>query len=769
MIFLSAFIGGTALFQGWLYLPIISSALGIPAAFFLLFKRKYWAALALIAGFAFAAFRYAPVADINPGAALITGLPSPAVHSRFGYKQILRVKEISPSEQGRIDEVRLSTRDPLPLGQLCTIQAKVLPSDRHFIPGAFIPKPRARLENVISEKPASYLERARARLMEYYIKNLPPDEAAFVMSAITLGERSLLKQRIWDDFTRAGLADVISISGTHFGIFNLFLIAMVMLAFRLLPLQVIEKISLRASPRQIAAAAAFPALLIYLLMSGMQVPSIRAFLMTSLFITGLLIGRGRSWLGSVMLAAFVILAFNPAAITSISFQLSFACVFLIGFLAEMWEREEEQMRDIPFSKKALHRLKRGALLTLSLTLGIAPIAAWYFHRAPVISVVSNIIVVPFVGFVLLPIAFFSGVTFIITGWYPLPGLTGWLAALTLKLAHAFAGVPFASIRVPAFPLGIVALFYALLLAGFARKSRALIAASLIPFAVWAVLSFAFHPKRDLKVVFVDTGDGESEVLETPDHKTYVVDTGPDGLATASYLDYEGISKIDALALTHSHSDHAGGAPYLAKKFRIGQLWDNGRLIYPPSMAVLPRQKLSRGDVLEGNGYKITALHPYPQFRPTKGQEMQNMINNYCLVLQVEDAAGHSVLLTGDIENEAQDNMLCLGGLLKSDVLKVPHHGSRGACDPDFLEMVKPQYAVISCQKGNMWGFPHQETLDTLAALGVKVLRTDLDGTVILRMGPRGLKFETYKEFIMMPHPNGIAGELHNLKLLFTTA
>ncbi|MDA8156994.1 MAG: DNA internalization-related competence protein ComEC/Rec2 [Actinomycetota bacterium] len=766
---LISFIAGAALFEFWLYLPIITLSIGAIAAVYLLYGRRYWAAAALVAGFALAAFRYTPPAQINPGEATITGLPSPAVHARYGYNQILRVKEISSPAKGAAGQVRLSVRKPLPLGRLCSIQAEVFPLDRHFNPGSFVPKPRAKLLNVISEKPASLLERARARLMDYYIKNLPPDEAAFVMSAITLGERSLLKQRIWNDFTRAGLADVISISGTHFGIFNLFLFGMVMLVFRFLPLRWIEKISLRASPRQIAAAAAFPVLLLYLLMSGMQVPSIRAFLMTSLFITGLLIGRGRSWLGSVLLAAFVILVFSPPAIMEISFQLSFACVLLIGLFAERWKAGAEELEDAPFAKKAFYRAKQGALLTVSLTMGIAPLAAWYFHRMPVISVVSNIIVVPFVGFVLLPIAFFSGVVFMVTGWYPLPELTGALAAATLRMAHAFASMPFASIRVPAFPAGLVILFYALLLAGFAKKSRALIAASILPFTVWAALHFMAPAKRDVKVAFIDTGDGESEVLQTPDHKTYVVDSGPDGRATASYLDYEGISKIDALAFTHSHSDHAGGGPYLAHKFRIGRLWDNGRLIYPPSMAAIPREKLSRGDVMNGAGYEITVLHPYPQFMPAQGKPQEDMINNYCLVLKVQDQAGHSVLLTGDVEDEAQDDMLALGGLLKSDVLKVPHHGSKGACDLDFLKMVRPEYAVISCQKGNIWGFPHKETLDALAGLGIKVFRTDKDGTVILRMGPGGLKISAYNQFLMAAHPDGLAGELRNLKLLFTRA
>ena len=136
----------------------------------------------------------------------------------------------------------------------------------------------------------------------------------------------------------------------------------------------------------------------------------------------------------------------------------------------------------------------------------------------------------------------------------------------------------------------------------------------VPFCVYAVL--VMSEKKDLSVTFVDVGQGDSAVMELPDKKTIVVDTGRTGRETAAYLKYLGKSDIDALVLTHSHPDHTGGMEYLMKRFTVKEIWDNGRIVYPMDLPVNTfHRKLERGDIIEAAGYRIAVLHPTRHFIP----------------------------------------------------------------------------------------------------------------------------------------------------------
>ena len=123
----------------------------------------------------------------------------------------------------------------------------------------------------------------------------------------------------------------------------------------------------------------------------------------------------------------------------------------------------------------------------------------------------------------------------------------------------------------------------------------MLALPFVPFCVYAIL--VMSEKKDLSVTFVDVGQGDSAVMELPDKKTIVVDTGRTGKETAAYLRYQGKRDIDALVLTHSHPDHTGGMEYLMKRFSVKEIWDNGRIFYPPELHINAHHRiLERGDI-----------------------------------------------------------------------------------------------------------------------------------------------------------------------------
>jgi competence protein ComEC len=166
-------------------------------------------------------------------------------------------------------------------------------------------------------------------------------------------------------------------------------------------------------------------------------------------------------------------------------------------------------------------------------------------------------------------------------------------------------------------------------------------------------------------------------------------------------------------------------------------------------------------MIEGKGYSIYVFHPYPEFYTMYGNENIEADND-SLVLKIE-GRNESFLFTGDIEGEAEENVLHLGGRLKSSVIKVPHHGSRTSAYKPFFDMVSPEVAVISVGREKFYGHPHQEMLDTLN--GSKIFRTDLDGAIKISESERGLEAKTNEDFIF-ERTRSFRGEIKNITRLF---
>jgi competence protein ComEC len=326
-----------------------------------------------------------------------------------------------------------------------------------------------------------------------------------------------------------------------------------------------------------------------------------------------------------------------------------------------------------------------------------------------------------------------------------------------------SAIPYSDIKIPAFPLIVVFLFYAGFLFYFlsGRKRATLI----IPFlSVLLYFLIILSEKKELTITYLDVGQGDSAVIELPDRKTIVIDTGKSGRETASYLKYRGKKEIDALVLSHVHPDHTGGLDYLLKRFKIKEIWDNRRIILPEDylyQGKIKHRALNRGDVIEGKGYSIYVLHPYPEFYTYYGNDYDEA-NNDSLVLKIK-SKNKSFIFPGDVEEEAEEDLLNLGGWLKSNVIKVPHHGGKTSAYKPFLEAVSPDVAVISLGRDNSFGHPHKETLDALQ--GVSIFRTDTDGAVKIQESEKGLEIKTYKDF-QFEKTNSFKKERKNIKRIF---
>jgi len=707
------------------------------------------------------------------------------------FSQIIKIKEA-------FDE----TMSPLTLKQLRLITDNVLQTDRVYYikvrmhryylnPGSFKGMPSGRAIEIIGYSDADVSsfhkarQKARAKLNNYIKNNFSEKSAPFIMSIVT-GERRLLPKETRDAFSSTGLVHILSISGAHFALLFIIIFASFRFMIKTLPYAMLSRLTLYLTPSQIAALLSIPFMAGYLVISDMSVPSVRAFIMINLFLTGLLMGRKGFWLNALLFAAVIIILIHPDAITDLSFQLSFMAVLCIGMVAERMDRISAELTEqfkrfkllpialLRFCSSALRFCSSTLKISLAATVGTAMLVAYYFNYFSVVSPITNVIITPFIGFIILPLALIGSFIFLISGVFPFQSLIDAAASFTISAIIHIAGWWFVDVKIPSFPLIVLTMFYAGLLIYIAIKLKAdaqlkseyhkfkfFLAAciAILPTIVYLIVSLT--TARGIHITFLDVGQGNSAVVELPDKKTLVVDTGINGFQTANFLKYRGIRKIDALVLSHGSLDHAGGLDKILNDFNVREVWDNSRLLYPEGLLDgIIHRRLERGDTAEGSGYRITALHPYDGFYTMFSGSDEN---NDSLVLRI-DSVENSFLFTGDIEQEAQEDLWHLGSHLKSNVIKVPHHGSRTSASEIFFSIVSPDIAVISAGRKNRYGHPHDEMLQLLE--GIRVLRTDKDGAIGIREMKNGnLIVRTWNEFRLV-EAKSLQDELTNLKKLF---
>jgi len=315
--------------------------------------------------------------------------------------------------------------------------------------------------------------------------------------------------------------------------------------------------------------------------------------------------------------------------------------------------------------------------------------------------------------------------------------------LLISCSHLFDRFSFISYRIPTPHLltiiGYFLFLFLLLLPSKIRKQK--LAFFLCFLAFFTVLiSYPFPSlSKNLKLTFIDVGQGESILVEFPGHKKMLIDGGglpggtfdPGENVVSPFLWKKGIKKIDYLVLTHAHPDHLNGLKAVARNFKIGEYWEAFSPLEDDTYAEFKRSLLSsvsrkrlfRGDSHQEKKVRIEVLHP------EKGELYVDTIHNdQSLVLRLSyDQI--SFLLTGDIHIDAEREILENSREIKSQMLKSPHHGSLSSSSTAFLERTAPHIVVISAGEGNRYGFPDQEVLERYNKIGAKVYRTDLHGAI----------------------------------------
>ena len=774
MFFFILFLSGIVLFYVFLYFPLTAGIVSILSAARLISRGRVLLVIPFILGGSYAWFRYSPPLDpsIISREIRIQCVVKDSPHELSSGRLLneVTIQSAVDADKGeplaflKDREMSIISDNGLKRGLRYGLTVRPVGDRERRNPGSMRNDALyAYLQEVSSAEPFKenapilWFRDRRDMLTQYLKGNFQGDSAA-LLASITTGERSTMSEELKDAFNATGLVHLLSISGTHFGLFSMLIFGMFRILVRYLPYRILQRLTIYLTPPQVAALASLPFMLMYLFISGSSIPALRSFIMINVFLLGLLIGRKGFWLNSLLFAAFLVCVWDPAAILTISFQLSFLAVFFIGYA--FGEREEKPVKEgVP--ARVTGYLKNSLILTLAASLGTAPLVAYYFHYFSVVSPLANLLITPFIGFVLVALSLIAAFSYIFTGYYPFQSLVALATDISIKGVKLFASVPFADIRISAFPAVVIIVFYAGTLVCFlSGRKRYLLALPLVTIMICS--AFLIKGKDAISVTYLDVGQGDSAVVEAQGGKIMVIDTGRTGREVVAYLRYLGQRNIDVLMVTHADDDHAAGVPYVIKRSVVKEVWDNGLLIYPDDfLRTETHRSLERGDTTKTYGLDIQVLHPYKGFFTFSDNEAAAE-NNDSLVVKIT-GRNKSFLFTGDIAEEAEEDLVHLGKWLKSDVLKVSHHGSRTSSSGDFLYTAAPEIGVISVGRDNTYGHPHKETLERLQ--GIKVYRTDREGAVKVTETPGGLAVKTYRDF-PLERTRSVGGELRNIKRLF---
>lgn len=569
---------------------------------------------------------------------------------------------------------------------------------------------------LLAEGVGHAVERARQTVRDAILLRVPDAQAAGVLAALAVGDQAAIARDDWELFRDTGVAHLMSISGLHVTLFAWLAAALIGPLWRLSPrLMLALPAPLAARWGGVAAAAG------YALLAGWGVPAQRTLWM--LLTLALLRSSGVRWPQPLVLlaAAGVVTLLDPWALMQPGFWLSFVAVALLIAADPLAARAPPQAG----RRARLLQAVRGGLRTQAVaSLGLAPLSLVFFQQVSLVGFVANLVAIPLVTLAIVPLSLLGMLL------PPLWLLAALLVQALVALLQWLASWPFASWTAAAAPAWGVAAGLAggtLLLMPLPWRLRLLGLPLLLPLLVPPLQRPA---PGEFEVLVADVGQGSAVLLRTREH-LLVYDAGPRYTAESDagvrvllpLLRARGERRIDLLMLSHRDIDHVGGAASLLAAMPVMALSSSMADGHALLRRDLPHRRCAAGQGWDWDGVQFQVLHPLPGEPAASARP-----NTLSCVLRVQGSDGRSLLLAGDIEAAQEAALLAREPVaLRSQVLLVPHHGSRSSSTEAFIAAVAPATAVVQAGYRNRFGHPAPEVEARYLARGVQWRRSDACG------------------------------------------
>lgn len=595
----------------------------------------------------------------------------------------------------------------------------------------------------------------------------PPYDAVFL--AMVLGYRGGLSTGIQEQFRVSGTSHLLVVSGL-----NVSCIALSALWVWRALLRRLRSWLPRAwfpgwYPTPLAALLSLPPVVVYCSLVGWEVPTTRAALMTGSYLLALSIQRSRAPMQALLLAAALILLFEPAAVRDVSFQLSFVAVASIVLVSQRLTAVASTCRGL---RRWCHYGYTYLAVNTAAFLGTLPILVGTFHTLPTFALLANMPLVLIAGVItqlgtvtLVACAVWPALTTVL--YTLLMPLLRWTVTLTAAIAHWPAAQFFLAAPSWVMLSGYYGLLGSVLCWSRLRYRWWCASGCLLLVVTGALGQYISAQARHLRVTFVDVGTGDAILVQWPGNHHLLIDGGGthDGrfdigrqiLAPLFWQRY--IRHFDLVALTHMHTDHARGLVSVLRHFPTRFLLTNGspmRVEYLRDLLALGQAggaqhltALESPRHWEWDGVSLAVLAPPPGADlPTSGWAPTSE-NDRSLVLRMQYGAVR-FLFPGDIEQGTERWLVTQGLDLRADILKVPHHGSQTSTSPAFLQRVRPQVGIISVGADNPHGHPHRQVLEVLTQHGVAVWRTDTHGAITITSDGTGYEVHPWRPYRPQP-------------------
>ena len=627
---------------------------------------------------------------------------------------------------------------------------------------------------IIEKEKGNYIFRIANKIslgVKEKINSVMRDESAAIISGILLGDNSKIEEEVGKKFKISNISHVLAVSGMH--------VSYIIIGINLLLKSEIGKRNTKF--------ITIILLIMYMLITGLTPSVVRASVMGIIVLGSGIIHRKNDIWTSIAISLFLILIYNPFLISNMGLQFSYlGTIGIIVFHKNVLKvlkniKIKDRKWKYRFNRKVIllsNKIKEMLAVTISAQLAIFPIMIYHFNLFGTYFLFSNLLISVIIG----PIIILSAVIVIFSFiFYPLTKISSFILEILIQILIQISNVsklPFSKIYFPTFNIITIILYYITIitlnysytlynskkLSNTQLRIRNIIALlkyrvfmnkkkcmQVISICIIALVLFTYIPKK-LNMYFIDVGQGDSTFIVTPRNKTILIDGGGSSsneydVGESTLLPYildRGYRKIDYIFISHFDQDHVGGILTILQELKVGRViipeqGENSEN-YEKFLKIVKEKKIKVIIVKKGDRIKIEKDLYFDILWPEDELIKENILNNNSIVMKMYYKE-FSILFTGDIEEIAEKKILeTYKGKemkLKADVLKVAHHGAKTSTIEEFLNIIKPNIALIGVGKDNNFGHPNEIIINRLSGYGTKIYRTDLDGEIGIEVNRKG--------------------------------